>query len=136
MSRRRIDSEHPDRLYTVTGGRSQADGHGDRFDLVTLIVSESEPAPGMQSEHARILTLCQQPTAVVEISAELRLPVSVVRILLGDLLDMGHITARHPRLAVGADQLPGPEEPQSAHLEARLADPELLKQVLVGLQNL
>ncbi|MFE6691958.1 DUF742 domain-containing protein [Streptomyces sp. NPDC057743] len=96
--------DDPDRLYTVTGGRSRsADDHA--LDLVTLIVAESDPTPGMQSEHARILTLCRRPTAVVEISAELRLPVSVVRILLSDLLDRGKATARHPRVLASA-QLP------------------------------
>lgn len=111
--------DDPDRLYTVTGGRSRS-GTG-AFDLVTLVVSECEPTPGMQSEHASILRICHSPTAVVEIAADLGLPVSIVRILLGDLHATGRITARHPRTAAAADQLP---------------DPEILKQVLVGLRNL
>ncbi|KAB8196777.1 DUF742 domain-containing protein [Nonomuraea phyllanthi] len=115
----RLEDENPDRLYMVTGGRS--DVTDDGLDMVTLIVSECDPTPGMQSEHARILRLCKNPTAVVEISSELRMPVSVVRILLCDLLDMGRITARTPRQAPARTRLP---------------DPEMLKQVLVGLQNL
>lgn len=111
--------DDPDRLYTVTGGRSRSGT--DAFDLVTLVVSECEPTPGMQSEHAAILRTCRSPTAVVEIAADLGLPVSIVRILLGDLHAAGRITARHPRVAASADQLP---------------DPEILKQVLVGLRNL
>jgi hypothetical protein len=118
MTGRTVDTGDPDRLYTVTGGRSRVDD--DTFDLVTLIVSECEPAPGMQSEHLRILRLCQRPTAVVEISAELKLPVTVVRILLDDLLATGRITARHPRAARSA------EPPDSG----------LLKEVLLGLRNL
>ncbi|MEV4616428.1 DUF742 domain-containing protein [Kitasatospora sp. NPDC049258] len=111
--------EDPDRLYTVTKGRSRPPEHA--FDLVTLIVTEQEPAPGMQSEHARILRLCETPTAVVEVAADLGLPVSVVRILLGDLLEAGTITARHPRFAP---------------TKARLPDLDMLKQVLHGLQQL
>lgn len=118
MIRREIDDEDPGRLYTVTGGRSRVDGNV--FDLVTLIVSESDPAPGMPSEHVRILRMCERPTAVVEIAAELRLPVSVVKILLCDLLDTGRVTARHPRFAS----------------KAQLPDTDTLKQVLVGLHNL
>ncbi|MGW6545022.1 DUF742 domain-containing protein [Streptomyces massasporeus] len=118
MTRRPVDTGDPDRLYTVTGGRSRAD---DAFDLVTLIVSESEPLTGMQSEHARILELCRHPTALVEIAAELKLPITVVRILLGDLLAMGRITARHPRAARSVASLP---------------DSALLKEVLHGLRNL
>ncbi|MDG9719628.1 DUF742 domain-containing protein [Streptomyces sp. DH24] len=118
MTRRPVDTGDPDRLYTVTGGRSRAD---DAFDLVTLVVSECEPTPGTQSEHARILELCRHPTAVVEIAAELKLPITVVRILLGDLLATGRITARHPRAAQSVASLP---------------DTALLKEVLHGLRNL
>ena len=39
MNRRAVDREDPDRLYTVTGGRTRVDN--DLFDLVTLIVSEA-----------------------------------------------------------------------------------------------
>ncbi|EGG49153.1 hypothetical protein SGM_0777 [Streptomyces griseoaurantiacus M045] len=113
-----MDTGDPDRLYMVTGGRSRAD---DAFDLVTLVVSECEPTAGMQSEHVRILEMCRHPTAVVEISAELKLPITVVRILLGDLLAMGRITARHPRAAQSVASLP---------------DSALLKEVLHGLRNL
>ncbi|MFD0659054.1 DUF742 domain-containing protein [Thermocatellispora tengchongensis] len=116
--RRPVDREDPDRLYTVTGGRTRADESA--FDSVSLIVSECQPTPGMQSEHVKILQMTRQPMAVVEISAELRLPVSVVKILLRDLLDTGRITVRHP----------------SAFDRAGRPDPEILKQVLVALHNL
>ena len=76
---------------------------------------------GMQSEHVKILRMCRYPTAVVEISSDLGLPVSVVKILVCDLLDTGRITARHP---------------SSAPRKTRLPDLETLKQVLVGLQKL
>ncbi|MES4907018.1 MULTISPECIES: DUF742 domain-containing protein [unclassified Streptomyces] len=119
MIRGAVDSEDPDRLYTVTGGRSRVDE--SVFDMVTLIVSESEPTPGMQSEHAKILRMCHRPLAVVEISSYLGLPVSVVKILLCDLLDTGKITARHPQVVRSDRQMP---------------EPEMLKKVLVALQNL
>lgn len=119
MNRRPTDSEDPDRLYTVTGGRSEA---GDNeLDLVTLIVSECDPAPGMQSEHLKILRLCRSPMAVVEVSSHLGMPVSVVKILLVDLLDTGRVTARHP---------------SSAPRQWELPDTDLLKKVLIGLHNL
>ena len=118
MIHRPVDVGDPDRLYTVTGGRSEAD---DAFDLVTLVVSECEPGPGIQSEHVRILELCRHPTAVVEIAAELKLPVTVVRILLGDLHAMGKVSARHPRAAASV---------------ADLSETALLQEVLHGLRNL
>ncbi|MEU5096999.1 DUF742 domain-containing protein [Streptomyces sp. NPDC020996] len=118
MSHKPVDIGDPDRLYTVTGGRSEAD---DSFDLVTLIVSECEPTAGMQSEHVRILELCQHPTALVEVAAELKMPITVVRILLGDLHAMGKVSARHPRAARSVADLP---------------ETALLQEVLHGLRNL
>ena len=119
MIRRPVDSGDPDRLYTVTGGRTRA--YEQAFDLVTLIVRESGPTPGMQSELVRILQLSERPVAVVELASLLDLPVGVVKILLCDLLDMGRITARHPQSSGRGTQLP---------------PPETLKKVLVALQNL
>ncbi|HLH58510.1 MAG TPA: DUF742 domain-containing protein [Streptosporangiaceae bacterium] len=120
MSPRPVDRESPDRLYTVTGGRTLGDEE-DPFDLVSLIVSAQDPVPGMQSEHVAILRTCQHPTAVVEISSDLGLPVSVVKVLLRDLLDIGSITVRHRAEATARTPLP---------------DRDMLKQVLVGLQKL
>ncbi|MEU6583983.1 DUF742 domain-containing protein [Nocardia sp. NPDC046763] len=112
--------EDPDRLYTLTGGRSQPDS--DAFDLVTLVVSECDPVRGMQSEHAAILDMCRAPTAVVEIAAELRLPVGITVILLSDLLHAGKITVRHPDHA--------------ARQWNSLPDTDMLEKVLVGLRKL
>lgn len=119
MSREALEGEDPDRLYTVTRGRSRADASD--LDLVTLIVGEAAPTAGMQSEYARILETCRFPTSVVELSAELRLPVSVVRILVSDLLGSGDVSARHPSSGRTTEPLP---------------DAEFLKKVLVGLHNL
>ncbi|MBK3568432.1 MULTISPECIES: DUF742 domain-containing protein [unclassified Streptomyces] len=107
--------DSPDRLYTLTGGRARS-APDNPFDLVTLVVAECDPVTGMQSEHAAILRLTEHPTAVVELAAELRLPVSITKILLSDLLAAGRVSARHPRRAV--------------------SDPDVLEQVLVGLRNL
>lgn len=119
---RSIDRETPDRLYTITHGRTLGDD--DPFDLVSLVVSERDPVPGAQSEHVRILRMCQYPTAVVEISAEIGLPVSVVKVLLRDLLDTGGITVRRPVVA------------RTGATGAQLPDLDMLKQVLNGLQRL
>lgn len=121
MSPGPLDHEDPDRLYTVTGGRSRA-ADENSLDLVTLIVSECDSAPGMQSEYVRIIEMCARPMAVAEVSAALRLPVSITKILLCDLLDEGKVSARHPALTPAAT--------------AQLPDPKTLKQVLVGLRKL
>ena len=120
MIRRALDNEDPDRLYTVTRGRSRVDDPD--LDIVTLIVSTAEPVAGMQSEHARILDLCRAPTAVVEIAAVLGMPVGVVKVLVSDLLRDNKVTARHPS--------------SSARARTQLPDAAVLKKVLVGLHNL
>lgn len=117
MSGRALHREDPDRLYTVTRGRTRPETNV--FDLVTLVVAACEPTPGMQSEHARILRMCARPTAVVEISAELRLPVSVVKILLQDLLDDRSVAVRQPAVA-----------------SAGQPDAQTLEKVLVALRKL
>ncbi|GGZ76221.1 DUF742 domain-containing protein [Streptomyces bluensis] len=106
----------PDRLYTLTGGRSRS-APDNPFDLVTLVVAECDPAPGMQSEHTAILRMARKPMAIVEIAAELRLPVSITKVLLSDLLAAGRVSARHPHMAA-------------------VIDPDILEQVLVGLRSL
>ncbi|MEU6143118.1 DUF742 domain-containing protein [Streptomyces sp. NPDC047081] len=108
--------DSPDRLYTLTGGRAHS-AADNPFDLVTLVVAECDPTTGMQSEHATILRLAQRPTAVVELAAGLRLPVSITKILLSDLLAAGRVSARHPR-------------------KGAFIDPDVLEQVLLALRNL
>ena len=106
----------PDRLYTITQGRSRTDPDSP-FDLVTLVVAESKPVTGMQSEHVAILRMTEFPASVAEIAAELKLPVSITKVLLCDLLAAGRVSARHP------------------HRRA-ITDPDILEQVIVGLRNL
>jgi hypothetical protein len=120
MTRGPLEHETPDRLYAVTRGRSPVDD--DTLDVVSLIMTESEPEPGTQSEYRKILELCVRPTAVVEIASYLRLPVSVTKILVTDLLDAGKASARHPT----AD----PAHP------AQLPSLDILQDVLRGLTQL
>ncbi|MBO8198346.1 DUF742 domain-containing protein [Streptomyces smyrnaeus] len=108
------DEGTPERLYILTGGRSGPEEAG--LDLVTLIVARSAPQIGMQPEHESILRVCESPLSVVEISAHLKLPVSIVTVLLADLLAEERVEARAP-----APSLP---------------DIDIIKAVIHGLQNL
>jgi hypothetical protein len=65
--------------------------------------------------------------ALVEVSAALALPVSVVKVLLLDLLDIGGITVRHP--LPDLTRVTGPAG-------LRLPDRDVLNKVLLGLQRL
>jgi hypothetical protein len=76
------------RPYTVTGGRTRARGERN-FDLIDIIVATGgEPGRGFSPgpEHSQILGLCQRPTVVADLTAAVRLPLGLVRVLLGDLL--------------------------------------------------
>ncbi|WP_314178062.1 DUF742 domain-containing protein [Streptomyces winkii] len=109
------DESGPERLYVITGGRSDPDEQTG-LDLVTLIVARQAPQVGMQPEHASILRVCNSPLSVAEISAYLELPVSVITVLLADLLTEERVEARAP-----APSLP---------------DIELIEAVIHGLRNL
>jgi hypothetical protein len=107
------------RPYAMTRGRTRPSSGA--FDLIALIVAtQSAPSggSGLGPEHLAIVGLCSRPQSVAEISAHLDLPVGIIRVLLGDLLDGGFVLVREPRRAT---QLPS--EP-------------VLKAVISGLRSL
>jgi hypothetical protein len=79
------------RPYTLTGGRTRA-----RIELpieaaVEALTSngESDWAPG--DVRAVILRLCSTRQSIAEISSYAGLPIGVVRVLVGDLVESGHL---------------------------------------------
>jgi hypothetical protein len=107
------------RPYAVTKGRTQASG-GASLSLIDLVVATGEwpsahfrPGP----EHRRILSLCLNPTPVVDLASDTELPLGVIRVLLGDLIDETMLRV-----------LPAQRQPRN--------DQRLLRMVLDGLQSL
>lgn len=85
------------RPYALTGGRTRPVREG--FDLITIIMTADASAIGSVEfgpEHASILRLACTPQSVAEISAKLKLPLAVLRVLLGDLYTPGWIIVRQP----------------------------------------
>ncbi|MDQ0939379.1 hypothetical protein QFZ67_001084 [Streptomyces sp. V1I1] len=83
------------RPYTVSGGRTRPT---TALDLLSLVMATGTvPQKHLGPEHALALGLCDGPTSVAEISAHLRLPAVVTKVLLSDLVDCGAVTARAPR---------------------------------------
>jgi len=85
------------RPYAMTRGRTRPTGR--EFDLIALVVTAVPVAadPAVGPEQAAILALCRDnPLSVAEVAAELDLPLGVVRVLLGDLLDAECIRVRRP----------------------------------------
>jgi len=106
------------RPYAVTRGRTKAGRRG--LDMITLVVSVRSEADfaGLEPECVRILRLCRRPLSIIEIAAMLNLPLVVVKVLVGDLIDQRYVVYR-------STEWP-PNDP----------DTEILQKVLNGLRNL
>jgi DNA-directed RNA polymerase specialized sigma24 family protein len=75
------------RPYTLTGGRSRP--ITGRLSLLTHVEALYAPEAnlvGLQPEHRVILSITRTALSLAEIAARLDLPVGVVRVLVGDLL--------------------------------------------------
>jgi hypothetical protein len=75
------------RPYTLTGGRSQpfASGLGLLTHVESLYAPDADPV-ALQPEHREILDLTRTALSVAELAARLDLPVGVIRVLVGDLV--------------------------------------------------
>lgn len=104
------------RPYVITGGR--AGSSRDALSLETLVrASGTALPPTLQPEYRRIVDRCQGLLSVAEVAAHLGQSPAVVQVLLADLIEWGHITARPP--------VPVAER----------ADRDLLRKVLDGLES-
>jgi hypothetical protein len=102
------------RPYALVGGRTQPSGAS--FDLIAMVRARRgiDPDPAsLEPEHLLVLRLCRLSTSVADLSAELSLPVGVVRVILADLREQGLIDIRRPVLPA---QLP------TAQILRRVAD--------------
>jgi len=82
------------RPYTVSNGRTRPTAV---LELLSMVLTTGKvPAAHLDPDHAQALGLCGVPTSVAEVSAHLRLPVVVTKVLLSDLVDCGAVTTRPP----------------------------------------
>ncbi|TDC69571.1 DUF742 domain-containing protein [Actinomadura sp. GC306] len=109
------------RPFAVTRGRTRSRRRARELDLITLVVTAEVPMPDpatLGPEDERILEFAIHPVSVAEVSAALRLPLGVIRVLVGDLLDRGLL------------------EVQSAAAPAGRPDVRILQEVINGLRAL
>ncbi|MCM3886732.1 DUF742 domain-containing protein [Frankia sp. R82] len=88
------------RPYAVTGGRTRPTNRA--LELVALVTTTPNGrlmAATLEAEQRAIALLCHRMQSIVEISARLDLPVGVVRVLVGDMLDGGLVTVARPARA-------------------------------------
>ncbi|AOW85403.1 MULTISPECIES: DUF742 domain-containing protein [Streptomyces] len=106
------------RPYVITKGRNLPDE--EALSLLTLVTASAEdtrrPAR-LSPEEQSLLDLCSAGyLSVAEIAGHTHFPLGVVRILLASLMEGGHLLTRPPVA------------------RARLADREILEEVLNGLR--
>jgi hypothetical protein len=80
------------RPYAMVRGRTHV--RHNVFDLAAFVVSlvvTLRTYQDVMPEHQQLVDLCRRPVSVGELVAHVGLPLGVVRVLLGDLLDMGVI---------------------------------------------
>ncbi|MEU4012183.1 DUF742 domain-containing protein [Streptomyces pseudogriseolus] len=89
------------RPYAMTRGRTTSAAQ-HRLDLIAVVVAEphaddAEDDPSLSPEHVDIVALCREtPQTVAELGAGLDLPVGVVRVLVGDLVDAEFVHVNRP----------------------------------------
>ncbi|MGW7253095.1 DUF742 domain-containing protein [Streptomyces sp. NPDC054834] len=111
------------RPYTVTRGRTRpSDRHAiDLMSQVTAVPADVAQ-PGVDHARTALLDLVRRgPRPVVELAADADLPLTVVRVLLGDLAEAGLVRIDEPRRL-------SPTGPA--------ADPELLREIVERLREL
>ncbi|MEW2354807.1 MULTISPECIES: DUF742 domain-containing protein [Thermomonosporaceae] len=106
------------RPYAVTGGRTKP-----RYDLAVEALVTAAPFPPrdvaqLTPEYRAIMDLCRSARSVAEVSALLRLPLGVARVLIADMALEGLLRLHQSR--------PSGQQP----------DMRLLERVLSGLRNL
>ncbi|UUU30132.1 DUF742 domain-containing protein [Streptomyces sp. CA-210063] len=116
------------RSYVVTDGRA----HPTRntLDLVTLLIGATDLSlSGLNPEKRRMMELCRHGAlSLAEVAGHLRLPVSVTKVLVADLMDSGHIVTRAPAPTIEWTHAGGPPS------AARPSDARILQEVLDGLR--
>ena len=105
------------RPYAITGGRTRAATEVPIEAIVYRTPRGEQARHSMALERGEILSLLSSPQSAAEISARLRLPLGVARVVLGDLVDEGYV-ALNTRSTSGRPDL------------------RLLERVLDGLQAL
>ena len=89
------------RPYAMTRGRTTSPGQ-HRLDLIAVVVAEPhaddpDADTTLSPEHVDIVDLCRDtPQSVAELSSELDLPIGVVRVLIGDLVDSEWVHVNRP----------------------------------------
>ena len=93
------------RPYLLTGGRTRAAGVEVGMETLLIQMANSETAAvTLNRTQRQVWDACETTTSAAEISAHLKLPFGVVRVIIGDLAQEGLITV-HESTADGDVEL-------------------------------
>jgi hypothetical protein len=85
-----VEETYAVRPYAVTRGRTRPSSSD--LPIEALVQSLRAPVPGLTAETARILDLTgTEFLSIAELSAHVKLPVGVVRVIVSDLADEGKV---------------------------------------------
>jgi hypothetical protein len=89
-------------VYAFTRGRTRAVGQDLPLEAVVTATGLSLAAgASLQRESRAIVEMCAHPKSLAEIGAELKVPVGVARVLVGDLANGGYLDVHLPRTSAG-----------------------------------
>ena len=119
------------RPYAMTRGRTRCTAEAAQLDLIAVVIAQQADTGDdahleggirdhtLAPEHVDIVDLCRRnPQSVAELATELDVPVGVVRVFIGDLLDADLVRVSRP--------VP----------PAELPDESILREVINGLRAL
>jgi hypothetical protein len=90
------------RAYAWTGGRTRSAVNLEIETLVSAVDQSRQSAGILQAEHQHVVELCRSPRSVAEVAALMRLPLGVVKVLLGDMAERGLVDV-HQTVSAGGD---------------------------------
>ena len=85
------------RPYAITGGRTGAEADIGLEAQIQASTRAHELVGGYRWEAARLVSLVEEPMALIEISARLDVPIGVARVLVSDLVDDGAVVIHIPQ---------------------------------------
>jgi hypothetical protein len=88
------------RPFLLTGGRTRPTRDDLRVEsLIQSLVGATTDT--LRFEARRIVEICRDPTSIAELSAALRVPLGVVRVLVSDLAAEGRVSVvQHEQLSI------------------------------------
>jgi Protein of unknown function (DUF742) len=87
------------RPYAMTGGRTRPTHDDLEIETLVSTTSVGEQTPKLTVEQRAIAALCHDILSIAEVSARLRLPLGVVRVLVGDMADERLVMVYRPAQA-------------------------------------